>query len=389
MSVALFLSGGAPNLTFMAGGLYELETLGVEYTLVSTSGAGMLIGLLYAAPPGTGEMRDLRLKALQGTVEMYVDDRIFDFMERFWFFPVNYKVFHKPGAMAEVFTRFYTRLLDQFPDNTAAQRLAKDWLQLILATVCPTDLGLWSKGTCQPAPFIYDVVDFAKLKSFAPDFVMNAYCLEDRKMQLFGKAEITAQHFQAALAFPYIYAPHELNGKTYIEGSAVDTICFEPVFEYLYQPTEGCAMERTGSGKEVPSTYQARANRPKVDTLLVFNMLGHEQLIRKPSFLLDALSQEIIVPLVPLTKDDIRIFSTEHLPRYKRTNPNLELLEVKMDLRESEWRHALDWSRRNGENLFQRGREAARRVYEAHKRRFTGEAEKPRRQPRSNRALAA
>lgn len=382
MTVALLLSGGAPNLTFMAGGVYELDRLGVEYTLVSTSGAGMLIGLLYAAPPGNGDIKALRQEALRKSVDMYVDDRIFQFMEKFFFFPANYKVFHKPGTVAELYTRFWQKVpRPQFPDKSV-QRLVDDWIDLMLATLCPTDLGPWSKGMCQPAPFIYDAVDFDKLKQFDADFVMNAYCIETHKMELFEKQVLTPQHFQAALAFPLIYSPYKLNGKTYLEGSAIDTICFEPVFDYLYQPDETAGTETTWSGRAVPAKYKPRAEKPKVDTLLVFNMLGHEQLVREPRHLLDAFSQEIIVPLVPLTKDDIRIFRREHLPRYQKTNPDLALLEVSLDLSQAEWDASLDWSYGNATTLFERGREAARALFEAHADRLAPKPAQPEKTPR-------
>src|SRR5262249_50016108 len=52
MTIALVLGGGAPNLTLMAGAVAALDDAGVEFDVVSTSGAGMLIGLLYAAPKG-------------------------------------------------------------------------------------------------------------------------------------------------------------------------------------------------------------------------------------------------------------------------------------------------------------------------------------------------
>ena len=50
MAVGLVLSGGAPLLTFMAGALVALDERGVKFDVISTSGAGMLVGLLYAAP---------------------------------------------------------------------------------------------------------------------------------------------------------------------------------------------------------------------------------------------------------------------------------------------------------------------------------------------------
>ena len=52
MSNALLLGGGAPTLTLQSGALAALDEKGVEFAAVSTAGAGMVIGLLYAAPKG-------------------------------------------------------------------------------------------------------------------------------------------------------------------------------------------------------------------------------------------------------------------------------------------------------------------------------------------------
>ena len=60
-TIALVLGGGAPNLTLMAGAVAALDDAGVKFDVVSTSGAGMLIGLLYAAPKGSsGDIKRTR-----------------------------------------------------------------------------------------------------------------------------------------------------------------------------------------------------------------------------------------------------------------------------------------------------------------------------------------
>ena len=80
MTIALVLGGGAPNLTLMAGAVAALDDAGVEFDVVSTSGAGMLIGLLYAAPKGRrGDIKRDRAAALKNTVNMGVDDAIYRF----------------------------------------------------------------------------------------------------------------------------------------------------------------------------------------------------------------------------------------------------------------------------------------------------------------------
>jgi len=361
MSIALLLSGGAPNLAYMAGGLVALDEKGVEYSVLSTSGAGMLIGLLYAAPAGEGTAEELRRDALRATIDMSVNDAIYKFMDAAWFYPTNYKVFHKPGVLAELYTRF-TEMLPRMGTHTEAQRFFNDWMDLVLSVLCPTDLGPWSRGMCQPPPFIRQAVDFEKLRRFDGEFYMNAYCLEIQDIALFTKEQITAEHFQAAIALPMIYKCFELDGKHYIEGSAVDTICYEAVLRQLYRPAEGHRLVKASNGKEVPDRYEPKPGAPAIDTLLVFDMLGHRELIHEPRNLLDALSQLIVVPLTALTKDDTRLFKLDYLWRF----PGLELIEFPVDLRGDEWKEALEWNYNNAKRQFERGYEQASKVYEEH-----------------------
>jgi NTE family protein len=89
---ALVLGGGAPNMTLMSGALYALDEKGVKFDVISTSGAGMFIGLLYVAPKGISSQQ-----ALKNVVDVSVSDWIYQL------FPVNYKVFKKPGIGAEAY----------------------------------------------------------------------------------------------------------------------------------------------------------------------------------------------------------------------------------------------------------------------------------------------
>lgn len=371
MSIALLLSGGAPNMAYMAGGLVALDEKGVEYSVLSTSGAGILIGLLYAAPAGNGTAKELRRDALRAVIDMSVNDMLYDLMDVFWFYPANYKVFHKPGVLAELYTRF-TQMLPRMAGRTEAERFLNDWFDLVLSTLCPSDLGPWSRGMCQPPPFIYEAVDFEKLRRFDGHFYMNAYCLEAKDTVLFKKDEITAEHFQAAIALPLIYKCFELEGRHYIEGSAVDTICYEGVLRELFEPAEGHKLVKASSGREAPDRYRRRVGAPAIDTLLVFDMLGHRELIHQPRHLLDAVSQLIAVPLTALTKDDTRLFKLEYLHRY----PGLGLIEIPVDLRGEEWKDALEWSYSNFKRQFERGYEQASQVFEEHQDRLA-----PKRKP--------
>lgn len=370
MTIALVLGGGAPNLTLMAGAVAALDDAGVKFDVVSTSGAGMLIGLLYAAPKG----RD-RAAALQNTVNMGVHDAIYRF------FPVNFKVFHKPGTLAQAYTKFWQIAADnrkaiegpagdfrdqwlkmlsasplfapwaeawkQFlgkfssPDNKSgdAQRFFDDWAALMLATFCPTDLSAASQGMCQPAPFVEQAVDFSKLKEFKGDFYMSAYCIESGKMEIFEKKEITIEQFQAALAFPLIYAPFKMNGMTYLEGAAKDTLNFKGLLE-----------------------KRRRKRHPVIDTIVVLDVLGMKELIAEPRGLYDAWVKSIIVPLTAIAEDDIKLFEQLHLENkvnlkkyFRGKKPKLVKIDFQKQISHNNWPNVLDWSYSNLSALYEAG----------------------------------
>ena len=339
MTIALVLGGGAPNLTLMAGAIAALDEAGVEFDVVSTAGAGMLIGLLYAAPKGMS-----RSAALKNTVNMGVHDAIHGL------FPVNYKVFHKPGVMAQAYTaywqamarpqaEYWERLWGAFGADT--QRLANDWAALMLAAACPSDLGPASLGLCQPAPFIGEAVDFARLKDFEGEFYLSAYCVETEKMEIFPKEVIDVRHFQAALAFPLIYAPFELDGKTYLEGAAQDTLNFRGLYEH-------------------------RRGKPHIDTIVVFDVLGMKELIARLRNLYDAWVKSIIVPLVALAENDMKLFRKVH---HATLNPRPRLLSLDFEghIPKEHWPNVLDWSYSNLKLLYDVGYRAGKDFFAEHR----------------------
>jgi predicted acylesterase/phospholipase RssA len=146
---ALLLGGGAPTLTLQSGALAALHEHGVEFDVISTAGAGMLIGLLYIAPRGMSPA-----EALAQTRELGVHDSIYHH------FPLNFKVFHKPGELADGYRRWLQSLPRMVPGQDDASRPWADWLALMHATMCPSDLSLRSLGLCDHAPWVDDVVDF-------------------------------------------------------------------------------------------------------------------------------------------------------------------------------------------------------------------------------------
>lgn len=326
MAVGLVLGGGAPNLPLMSGALLALDDAGVEFEVVSTTGAGMLIGLMYAAPKhGT------RKETLQATREMGVHDAIYNV------FPVNYKIFHKAGPMAEAYTKFHQTWLAALPRNNEAQRFVSDMTQFWMASMCPTDFSPHQNGLCQPPPWIDLVVDFDKLQEFDGEFLMSAYCIEEEREVSFPKHEITSDHFKAALAMPLIYAPYKMDGKTYLEGSAFDTLAFSP----------GEVMSRN-----------------LIDTVVYFDVLGQRKLIAEPANLYDAWVHSIINPLTRIAEMDSA--------NYENVESKLENVDVlrmpfRDNISEEQWPKVLDWSYSNMSTLFDIGYKTGQEFAEKHK----------------------
>lgn len=327
MTTALVLGGGAPNLTLMAGALLAMDEAGVCFDVVSTTGAGMLVGLLYAAPKN-GD----RQAALAATPNMGVSDSIYKH------FPVNYKVFHKPGTLAEAYTRTMQKYLFQFPQDTPMQRLTRDIAEFWSAAFCPTDLSTKSLGLCQAPPWIEEVVDFDAIPDFPGDFYLSAYSVDRHKFVSFRHDELNADHFKAALAFPFIYSPFEVDGETFIEGSALETLNYEVLCE-----------ERD----------------LEIHCAVAFDILGQDKLIRKPRNLYDAWVLSIILPLTKLAQQGTELFSQcHHKERHKHTTPLL--LPWAHHMRDQDWETIFDWSYSNLSRLFDVGYKAGHEFCDQH-----------------------
>jgi predicted acylesterase/phospholipase RssA len=330
---ALLIGGGAPNSSLIAGALVAFIERGIEFDVISTSGAGALMGLLYAAPQGGNAKKSLQLWGAGG-----VADEIYNA------FPVDYKVFSKPGPAAAAyrtalraspFTRPY---VDMFAPN-AVQGLWGDCVRYWLATFSPSDLSSKSLGMCAHLPFAEDAIDFAAVKKSKADLYINAYNLTKSKMTIWGKDEISVEHVKAAFAFPFIYAPFRLGGDDYIEGASVDSLNFKAL---------------VSDDKESPGICR------DIDTIVIFDILGNNKLIQKPADLYDSWVGSIITPLVQLTKDDIKLFELVHNRDPDTGKPKRRLLKVPLmkNIPDEHWPKVMDWSFSNVKFLYDIGYKA-------------------------------
>src|SRR5262245_30116116 len=134
----LVLGGGAPHCTLMSGALLALHRAGLKFDTVSMAGGGGVVGLSYLSPKSMSPEQ-----ALENTQNLGVSDLLYSL------FPVNYKLFSKLGPSADAFRKFWHSLpavqgaLHQH-GKSPTEKLISDWILLIGAMLCPTDVNYFS-----------------------------------------------------------------------------------------------------------------------------------------------------------------------------------------------------------------------------------------------------
>mgnify|MGYP001613274118 CR=1 FL=1 len=270
------------------------------------------------------------VSTLRGLQEMGIADYLYRV------FPVNFKVFNKPGAMADGYralTAPLQAMLEQWQPQDPLSQTLKDMTQLGVASACPSDLSQDSLGLCAHAPFVDQLIDFAALQQPGTDFWVNAYNLSQHQMANWSRSEIGVTQLQAALSFPFLYAPTEIDGDFYIEGAAIDCLNFKDL----------------------------RKNYPELEEIVVFDLLGVEKLLRKPKDLYDAWVMSMITPLVEIARDDVKIFEALHANWIK-----LHKVPLIDSIAEADLPDVFDWSRSNLARLYQVGYHAAKQFAAEH-----------------------
>lgn len=340
------MSGGAPHSPLMAGFLYALLKRGKMFKTFHTSGAGALMALLTIAPrDATPEQALLRWSTVG------VADMIYRWL------PVNFKLFSKPGPYAPLFRRWaqYYKLPDQPAEqDTPAdlrRRLHNDMVDLWFSALTPSTLSYWSKGLAAPFPFLEEVVDFGRFQqnlqngTFKGRLFVNAYCITDNQMEIFGNNKIDAPHVRAALSLPFLYPPGEVDGKHYLEGAAQEPLNFR-----------GLTMNL---GAVTHSTTPP--------TVVLLDIMGQnpEWLIRVPRDLWDAYVISVVAPIVALAKKELLLFKYRHNDGPGNTRL-IDLLEIDFEIPQAQISKVLEWRYSNLRDLFEMGRKEGDAFLNAH-----------------------
>jgi hypothetical protein len=337
--------------------------------MIYTSGGSALIGLLLVAPMG-----QTPYQALYGLVDlMGVHDAIYTLL------PIGYKTFFKPGPFTRPLYRWGQRFkFGEFPFGPISgvasnrrldavrklyndwveswmnvregsyRRLYNDWIDLWISLMTPTTLNHFSQGMCAPFPFLDDMVDFHKLSLFPGEFYMNAYNLTDQRMEEFSKDQITPAHFRAALAYPSMYPPAEINGKLYSEGADRDPINF------------GNLIGRENSG--------GRLDSAAIKTIVLIDIMGSLEpyLVREPRNLREAYGISIMTPVVALARKNLEHFKV-HDNKDANGNDIYELLEMRFTIPQSQQAHVMEWGHSNLSHLWTIGYLTGKAFYQDHR----------------------
>jgi hypothetical protein len=306
--------------------------------------------------------------ALERWATVGVADNIYE-----WF-PVNFKVFSKPGPFAPIFHRWaqrfkrsddpsppgntpqarrqrlYRQWTDFFfdTDDPAGRREFNDLVDLTFSAITPSTLHHKSKGLAASLPFLEDRVDFSKFQSerrlrqtFRGQLFVNAYCIDEQEMEIFKNNQIDPLHIRAALSLPFLYPPVQIGNKYYLEGAAHDPLNFDGL-------------------RDAMGVTHSRTPKP----LVVLDIMGHfpEGLIRVPKNLWDAYIISVVTPIVALAKKDLAVFKCKHNERKDGTKL-WELMEVPFKVPDSQLPRLLEWSYSNMQRLFEIGQQAGEEFF--------------------------
>lgn len=214
--IGIVLSGTAPAMTLMSGAMLAFAKYNVEFDVISTTGVGGLIGLLYLAPKGK-----TREQALRELPNLFVSDWLYRFV------PVNFKVFHKYGPLAPAFYEL-RKSLPKFniaPDDPSPlRRFANDWMDLWATVLTPPSLGTASNGLMSHVPLIDDLVDFKALPATKSKtkFYLNAFSLYHRRLQIYDNDTVNGDVYKGAQAMFMLFPPVKAGSDLLVTGASHD-----------------------------------------------------------------------------------------------------------------------------------------------------------------------
>src|SRR5262245_43691408 len=328
--IGIVLSGTAPSMTLMSGAMLAFAERGIEFDIISTTGVGGLIGLLYMAPKGKS-----RAEALRALPNLFVSDWLYRF------FPVNFKVFHKYTPFAAWFWERRKSLpkFDLKPDDPSdVKRFLNDWLEVWATAFTPMSYRMRRNGLMSHVPLVEDLVDFktlnAKVKKDDPKFYLSAFSLRTRKLRFFSNEDMNADAYNAAQAMYALFPPVQTHHDLLTTGATRD-----------------------------PTGLQAIWTKPEgrqLELVLVLDPIS-QSFWRIPASAYDAFQLMLMNPIAALQELTLTLYWNTQKALYRTADePQLPCLyRIPVSIEESYYPHVLEWSHSNAVKLQKIGYDAA------------------------------
>ena len=230
--VGIVLNGTAPAMTLMSGAMLAFDEMGVDFDVISTTGAGALIGMLYLAPKGPS-----RRKALEELPNLFMSDWLYKVC------PINVKVFHKYGALAEKFydlRKSLPQIEVDAKDPAPFKRLVNDWLHVWATALTPPSIETSSKAFMSHVPLVETLVDFAKLQTSDTHFYVNTFSLWTKRLRYFdnrgnnkpGVDLVNTDIYNAAQAMFMLFEPVRIPGDLLTTGATRDPTALQAIWTH-------------------------------------------------------------------------------------------------------------------------------------------------------------
>ena len=336
-------------MTLMSGAMLAFDEQDIDFQIVSTSGVGALIGMLYLAP------RDgkTRAQALAELPNLFISNPLSAL------FPLNSRVFHKPGPFSGPVNDL-SKLIPRFNlnprDKDQGKRLYNDLLDLWVTAWTPSTLNGDSKGLMTALPLVDDFVDFKALKSSSSDFYLNAFNAASRRLRIFTQHELDANTYAAGQAMGFLYPPQTFGKDVYTIGAAHD-------------PT----------GLQAIWMHPNKAERP--DLIVCLDSMSYAYW-REPHNIYDAFQLMLLNPIIALQRSIYAQYATvEYLynqnldalhqgssPPSKM--PRLYRVPMEAEVQKGQYAKLLDWSHGSAMAFEQAGRAATAPVAQALRKRL-------------------
>ena len=208
-------------MTLMSGVMLGFLAEGIRFDVVSTSGIGGLIGLLYAAPKGKSATQ-----ALKELPNLFVSDVLHRFA------PLNFKLFFKNSPFAELAYELREHLpkIPVDPGSAApVARLINDGMELVATALTPPSTESYRNALLSQVSMLEELVDFDALRDpgCPHRFYLNAFDLANQAQQTFGNRNVPNQHvgadaFRAAQAMFLLFPPEHVRGRLFTTGATHD-----------------------------------------------------------------------------------------------------------------------------------------------------------------------